>query len=133
MTVNQPYATSHPTKSPDTDSDYPLRPVRPSSIENQLLFPLTTINTMSGQPFWYQLTYSPVAVDHTNLRCDIYTNSPKGSYHLDGTTKDSLQKEIQQKLLAFENQYEQLTTPGEKGFGNGKFAPRLIIHIDRAD
>ncbi|KAI1044421.1 hypothetical protein LB505_013436, partial [Fusarium chuoi] len=122
--LSQPYATSHPTKSPDTDSDYPLRPVRPGSIENQLLFPLTTINTMSGQPFWYQLTYSPVAVDHTNLRCDIYINSPKGSFQLEGTTKDLLQQEIQQKLLAFENQYKQLTTLGEKGFGNGKFAPR---------
>ncbi|VZI04178.1 unnamed protein product, partial [Fusarium fujikuroi] len=130
---NQPYDTSNPTKYSISDYDRSLRPVRHSSIENQIFFPLTTIHAISGKPFWYQLTYSPVAVDHTNLRCDIYINSPKGSFQLEETTKDSLQKEIQQKLLAFENQHKQLTTQGEKGFGNGKFAPRRTIHIDRAD
>ncbi|SCV49031.1 related to choline monooxygenase [Fusarium fujikuroi] len=118
LILDQPYDTSNPTKYSISNYDRSLRPVRHSSIESQLFFPLTTIHTMSGKPFWYQLTYSPVAVDHTNLRCDIYINSPKGSFQLEGTTKDSLQKELQQKLLAFENQHKQLTTQGEKGFAD---------------
>lgn len=134
LILNQPYDTSNPTKYSISGYDRSLRPVRHSSIENQIFFPLTTIHAMSGKPFWYQLTYSPVAVDHTNLRCDIYINSPKGSFQLEGTTKDSLQKEIQQKLLAFENQYKLLTTQGEKGFGNGyqsKIADAAEMHRQR--
>jgi len=88
---------------------------------------------MAGRPFWYQLTYSPVAVDHTNLRCDVYINSPKSSFKLDETTKDSLQKELQEQLLAFENQQKQLTTPGENNLGNGKFSTSRAVDLDGAD
>ncbi|KAF5693657.1 hypothetical protein FDENT_1889 [Fusarium denticulatum] len=86
---------------------------------------------LSGQPFWYQLTYSPITIDQANLRCDIYTNSPKGSFKFDGTTKDSLEKEIKQKLHDFENQYKQLITLGEEAIGNGyqaKVAAAVEMH-----
>jgi hypothetical protein len=75
---------------------------------------------MFGRPFWYQLTYSPVAVDQTNLRCDVYINSPKGSFKLDGATMDFLEKEIQQRLLAFENQYKQPITSRDEAIGNSE-------------
>ncbi|KAF5717115.1 hypothetical protein FMUND_5933 [Fusarium mundagurra] len=115
--LDQPYVTSQTKKSSFTDSDK-----RRSSIGELQYFPLAKVHTVSGQPFWYQLTYSPAAVDQTNLRCDTYTNSPKGSLNFDGTAKESLEKEIQQKLLAFENQYKQLITSGEKAIGNGNQA-----------
>ncbi|PNP84129.1 hypothetical protein FNYG_02817 [Fusarium nygamai] len=128
--LNQPYATSHPTKSTFTDSVYSFPAITSSTGEVQY-FPLTTVHSVSGQHFWYQLTYSPVTVDQTNLRCDIYTNSPKGSFKFDGTTKDSLEKKIKQKLLAFENQYKQLITSVEEAIGNGyqaKIAAAVEIH-----
>ncbi|KAF5635856.1 dioxygenase subunit alpha yeaW [Fusarium sp. NRRL 52700] len=76
------------------------------------------LHEMSRQHFWFQLTYSPVAVDQTNLRCDIYASGSKESVKLDDTTKDSIEKEVRQKLLAFEKQYKHLTTPGTQSFGN---------------
>ncbi|KAF5575841.1 hypothetical protein FPCIR_12980 [Fusarium pseudocircinatum] len=128
--LNQPYATSHPSHPTKTDSDLSF-PAIPSSAGEFQYFPLTTVHSVSGQPFWYQLTYSPVTVDQTNLRCDIYTNSPNGSFKFDGTTKDSLEKEIREKLLAFENQYKQLITSGESAIGNGyqaKIAAAVEMH-----
>ncbi|RBR21101.1 hypothetical protein FVER53590_10608 [Fusarium verticillioides] len=126
----QPHTTSHPIKSTLTDSNLSF-PATPSSPGELQYFPLTTVHSVSGQPFWYQLTFSPVTVDQTNLRCDIYTNSPKGSFKFDRTTKDSLEKEIQENLLAFENQYKQLITSGEKVIGNGhqaNIAAAVEIH-----
>ncbi|KAL9561434.1 hypothetical protein ACKAV7_014281 [Fusarium commune] len=128
--LNRPCATSHPTESSFTDSAHPFPVVGPSSI-GDLIFRLTTVPTMSGRPFWYQLTYLPVAVDQTNLRCDIYANNSKGSFKLDGAIKDSLEKEIQQKLLDFENQYTQLITSSDKTIGNGdqaKIADAVEMH-----
>jgi hypothetical protein len=87
---------------------------------------------MPSRPFWCQLTYSPVAVDQTNVRCDVYAKSPKRSFELDGTTKDSLEKEIQQNLLALENQYKQHITSRDKIIGNGEVAPRRDCS-DKAD
>nr|RBR01114.1 hypothetical protein FVER53263_10609 [Fusarium verticillioides] len=126
----QPHTTSHPIKSTLTDSNLSF-PATPSSPGELQYFPLTTVHSVSGQPFWYQLTFSPVTVDQTNLRCDIYTNSPKGSFKFDRTTKDYLEKEIQENLLAFENQYKQLITSGEKAIGNGhqaNIAAAVEIH-----
>ncbi|KAI7772378.1 hypothetical protein LZL87_007739 [Fusarium oxysporum] len=126
--LNRPCATSHPTESSFTDSAHPFPVVSPSSI-GDLIFRLTTVPTMSGRPFWYQLTYLPVAVDQTNLRCDIYANNPKGSFKLDGAIKDSLEKEIQQKLLDFENQYTQLITSSDKTIGDqAKIADAVEMH-----
>ncbi|KAF5642433.1 uncharacterized protein FTJAE_3590 [Fusarium tjaetaba] len=123
VVLNQPYAISPPAKSTFTAIT--------SSTGELQFFPLTTVHLVPGQPFWYQLTYSPVTVDQTNLRCDIYTNSPKASFKFDGTTKCFLEKEIKQKLLAFENQYKQLITSAEEAIGNGyqaKIAAAVEMH-----
>ncbi|TXB97528.1 hypothetical protein FocTR4_00011165 [Fusarium oxysporum f. sp. cubense] len=103
----------------------------PSSIGELLSFPLTTVHTMFDRPFWYQLTYSPVAVDQTNLRCDVYINSPKGSFNLDGAAMNFLEKGIQQRLLAFEYQYKQLITSRDEAIGNSnqaKIADAVEMH-----
>ncbi|KAG5790475.1 hypothetical protein H9Q69_010456 [Fusarium xylarioides] len=129
--LNQPYATSYLTKSSFTDYDHLFSTMRSSSIGELQYFPLTTVHSVSGQSFWYQLSYSPIGVDQTDLRCDIYTYSPKGSFKFDGTTKYSLEKEIQKKVLAFENQYKQLITSGEETIGNGyqaKIAAAVEMH-----
>jgi hypothetical protein len=75
---------------------------------------------MFDRPFWYQLTYSPVAVDQTNLRCDVYINNPKGPFKLNGAAMVFLEREIQQRLLAFENQYKQLITSRDEAIGNSE-------------
>ncbi|EXL42604.1 hypothetical protein FOCG_15059 [Fusarium oxysporum f. sp. radicis-lycopersici 26381] len=128
---NQPNATSHPTASNSTNSSRPFPAEGPSSVGELLSFPLTTVHTMFDRPFWYQLTYSPVAVDQTNLRCDIYINNPKGPFKLDGAAMDFLEREIQQRLLAFENQYKQLITSRDEAIGNShqaKVADAVEMH-----
>ncbi|KAM5366124.1 hypothetical protein ACJA88_012138 [Fusarium oxysporum] len=129
--LNQPNATSHPTASNSTNSSRPFPAEGPSSVGELLSFPLTTVHTMFDRPFWYQLTYSPVAVDQTNLRCDIYINNPKGPFKLDGAAMDFLEREIQQRLLAFENQYKQLITSRDEAIGNShqaKVADAVEMH-----
>ncbi|KAM5519670.1 Rieske 2Fe-2S family protein [Fusarium oxysporum f. sp. phaseoli] len=129
--LNQPYTTSHPTASNSTNSSRPFPAEGLSSIGELLSFPLTTVHTMFGRPFWYQLTYSPVAVDQIKLRCDVYINSPKGFFKLDGVAMDFLEKEIQQRLLAFENQYKQLITSRDEAIGNSdqaKIADAVEMH-----
>ncbi|KAI3580474.1 Rieske [2Fe-2S] iron-sulfur domain-containing protein, partial [Fusarium oxysporum f. sp. albedinis] len=127
----KPYATSHPTASNSTNSSRPFPAEGPSSVGELLSFPLTTVHTMFDRPFWYQLTYSPVAVNQTNLRCDVYINNPKGPFKLDGAAMDFLEREIQQRLLAFENQYKQLITSRDEAIGNSdqaKVADAVEMH-----
>ncbi|KAF4958089.1 hypothetical protein FGADI_2647 [Fusarium gaditjirri] len=123
--LNQSYASS------PVSSGCHFRQEGPGSIGELLLFPSTTVHTMRDQSFWYQLIYSPVAIDQTNIRCDVYANSPKRPFKLGEIIKDSLQKEIQQKLLDFANQYMQLITSSDETIGNGdqrKIADAVEMH-----
>ncbi|KAF4499687.1 hypothetical protein FAGAP_4138 [Fusarium agapanthi] len=120
----------------DSTAANPKSAVRsfPVPVGQLPFFPLTTVHTRPSRSFWYQLTYTPVVVDQTNLRCDIYAHSPQVSFKLDGSIKDSLEKEIQQKLLGLEYQYKQLITAEEKGIANGyqaKIAAAVEMHRRR--
>ncbi|KAF5968135.1 choline monooxygenase [Fusarium bulbicola] len=131
--LDQSDATLHSTAANPTSLARWFPVEGPSSIGQLSFFPLTTEHTRLSQSFWYQLTYNPVAVDRTTLRCDIYVHSPQVSFKLDGSIKDSLEKEIQQKLLGFEHRYKQLITAEEKGIANGEIAPRKTAHSEDAN
>ncbi|KAH0593038.1 hypothetical protein MHUMG1_09285 [Metarhizium humberi] len=82
----------------------------PNSVGKMGFFPLTTVQTMSNGPFWYQLTYSPETSQQTAMRCDVYSSIISKDYELEDAAKISLTNELKQNIREFEKQHKQLTT-----------------------
>lgn len=76
--------------------------------------PVTTIQTKSGRPFWYQIICSPVSAEETVLRCDVYSahNSTMSNY--EGAVKDGLEQELAQKVQGFEAVFARLRQSKER-------------------
>ena len=77
-----------------------------------VFFPLTTVHTMPGRPFWYQLTFSPDAVEQTGLRCDVYSTGGSADVKFEGTAKDALKQELEHKLQVWEQKHEVMVSSG---------------------
>lgn len=68
-------------------------------------FPLATIYTKLGSPFWYKLTFSPDSVGQTTVWCDVYSTWYKNAFEFEGNVKESLEKEIKAKVEKYEEKH----------------------------
>ncbi|KFA69900.1 hypothetical protein S40285_07447 [Stachybotrys chlorohalonatus IBT 40285] len=113
LTVNEePFTTSttDPAKGFMNSTGRALTPAG-----GELSFhPVTTIQTKSGRPFWYQIICSPVSAEETVLRCDVYSahNSTMSNY--EGAVKDGLEQELAQKVQGFEAVFARLRQSKER-------------------
>jgi hypothetical protein len=80
----------------------------PTPVGELDFYPLTTVHTMAGRPFWYQLTYSPDTAQQTSLRCDVYSTTPSGSFKFEGAVKQTLEQELKEKVRSFEDEHKSL-------------------------
>lgn len=72
-------------------------------------FPLTSVYTKTGSPFWFQFTFSPESTQLTTLRCDVYSAKYSGSVDFEGIIKDNLQSLVTSKIQQYERVYAKLT------------------------
>ncbi|KFA79336.1 hypothetical protein S40288_03538 [Stachybotrys chartarum IBT 40288] len=77
-------------------------------------YPVTAIQTKSGRPFWYQITYSPASAEETILRCDVYSTHNSTMSNCEGAVKDSLEQELTQKVQEFEAVFARLRHSNER-------------------
>lgn len=101
----------------------------PHSVGKIGFFPLTTVQTMSNGPFWYQLTYSPETSQQTAMRCDVYSSIASKAHELEDAAKISLTNELKQNIREFEKQHKQLTTSGYHSTGANGVYSRLTLKI----
>ena len=71
-------------------------------------FPLTTIHTETGSPFWYQVVCSPDSAKQTTLRCDIYLPKTIDSFQFEGKIKDALESHIRSNIQDYEKAYARI-------------------------
>ncbi|KAF2102564.1 ISP domain-containing protein [Rhizodiscina lignyota] len=79
------------------------------SMTGQLrFFPLATVYTKNGSPFWYKITFSPDSPTQTTVWCDVYSTKYTNAFRFEGAVKDGLEKEMKSKIHALEEQYAEL-------------------------
>lgn len=84
----------------------------PTPVGELDFYPLTTVHTMTGRPFWYQITYSPDTAQQTSLRCDVYSATRSGSFKFEGAVKETLEQELKEKIHSYEEEHEMLVSAG---------------------
>ncbi|EFX04302.1 iron-sulfur cluster-binding protein [Grosmannia clavigera kw1407] len=82
-----------------------------STTTGQLqFFPLTTVHTKVGSPFWYQIVYSPESPQKTTVRCDVYTTQKTDPlWRFEDEAKFHLENHLQLMLKSYENTYSELS------------------------
>ncbi|VUC35327.1 unnamed protein product [Clonostachys rosea] len=75
-------------------------------------FPLTTIYTKSGRPFWYQVTLSPGSASSTTLRCELYSTKQSTISQI-GEIKAILESELKHSIQRYEDAYKKALSRGE--------------------
>lgn len=71
-------------------------------------FPLATVYTKKGSPFWYKITFSPDSAGQTTVWCDVYSTWYKNAFQFEGSVKESLEKEIKAKIKVYEERQDTL-------------------------
>lgn len=73
-------------------------------------FPLATVYTKVGSPFWYKITFSPDAAGKTSIWCDVYSTWYQNAFQFEGSVKDSLEQEIKAKIRSYEQRHSASVT-----------------------
>ncbi|KAH7000732.1 Rieske [2Fe-2S] iron-sulfur domain-containing protein [Ilyonectria destructans] len=96
-------------------------------------FPLTSVYTKTGSPFWFQFTFSPESTQLTTLRCDVYSAKYSGSVDFEGIIKDNLQSLVTSKIQEYERVYAKLTGseghPSDGSYDETRIADIVEAHL----
>ncbi|CAI6086643.1 unnamed protein product [Clonostachys chloroleuca] len=99
-------------------------------------FPLTTIHTKSGRPFWYQITLSPGSASSTTLRCDMYSTKQSEISQI-GEIKATLEAELNHTIQRYEDIYmkalRQDATVGNLTENYAKIANNVSKHLKQEE
>ncbi|KAH6884443.1 Rieske [2Fe-2S] iron-sulfur domain-containing protein [Thelonectria olida] len=98
-------------------------------------FPLTTIHTETGSPFWYQVVCSPDSAKQTTLRCDVYLPKTIDSFQFEGKIKDGLESHIKSNIQDYEKTYARIiglnSAPTSSYDNQAKIAHVVNGHLER--
>ncbi|CAH0054387.1 unnamed protein product [Clonostachys solani] len=99
-------------------------------------FPLTTVYTKSGRPFWYQITLSPASASSTTLRCGLYSTKQSEISQI-GEIKATLEAELKHTIQRYEDVYRkalsQDATVGNLTANGAKIANTVSKHLKQEE
>ncbi|KAJ4260440.1 hypothetical protein NW762_007180 [Fusarium torreyae] len=75
-------------------------------------YPLTTVHTASGSPFWYQLTYNPISATKTALRCYVYSIKNSENFLFEQSDRRNLEQAMKKKIQGLEAEHKKVTSFG---------------------